>query len=683
MDIFQSYKELQLTGDQKLAIEAIGRFLVSSDSVFLLNGYAGTGKTTLLKGLCHYLKTVHRPFKLMTPTGRAAMVLHQRTLQEASTIHRAIYNMERLLEKKEGTSFKYYYQLAVNSNAGDTVYMVDEASMISDFFNDNEFFVFGSGRLLRDLLQFTLGNEGRCKIIFVGDDAQLPPVQMNFSPALSKHYLLDKYGVTAVSVSMKQVVRQAAASGILQSATRIRDALEKKVFNSFDLTTDNGDVIKLASNNFANAYKHLVKTGGIKNCMVITHSNLQALYYNEVIREMRYGHNGFTLQNSDLLIITHNNYNGSVTLFNGTFARVLTVGEIIYKANPRFIVEGGKSISRSLTFREVLLEVANLKGEPEPIKTTILDNFLTSPAGALHSHDQRALYIDFKNRMHERGIKSKDAAFRQEMKRDLYFNAVQAKYGYAITCHKSQGGEWPNVLVDFNVFTGQRTSGFFRWAYTAVTRAGRHLTALDVAVYNPLTNYIVKDILKLSAVLSGMYPQPATGEAVDFVNHRVKRLQKIAEEQDIEVFFEYYNYQVVVTLKRNSSVAVVRLWYSNKGFSHTVWEPCTDPGIKALARTIVFESLLSDEVPFTASFPFQLEMKKFFTTLLMEENITLTNIVQKEWCDQYYFKTRADCALVEFWYNASHFYTFAWPKSTLGRNDEMLKRIVDKLNVTS
>jgi len=678
MTIYDYYQNIELTGDQEKTLEAVDAFLNDDVPVFRLTGYAGTGKTTLMQGLCQYLKHKYRSFSLMAPTGRAAMVLTQRTGQEASTIHRAIYNMDDLLENKEGTSFKYYYGLDQNWNGSDHVYIVDEASMISDVFSDQEFFIFGSGHLLKDLFRYVFEKYASRKIIFIGDDAQLPPVGMNFSPALDGGYLQTHYGADSSGTVMKQVVRQVAGSNILKVAGTIRQSLEQKSYNLFRIE-DGSDIQRLDLDEVISHYSQLAKENGVSGCTVVTHSNRQAMTYNEMIREKRYGDREAILQKHDWLIVTHNNYNLAVDLYNGAFVRVVAVGEIVYTASPRFRVEGGKSVERKLSFREVSIEVKTINGSLEVLDCTLLEEFLTSEKAALHPWDQRALYIDFKDRMKKMDIPPGTKEFKMRMKIDRFFNAVQAKYGYAITCHKSQGGEWPYVMVDFNVFTGRQTSGFFRWAYTAMTRAGRRLYAINVSDFSPLSSYQVKDIEALSKVLPGMHRYPEEG-GVSFVDHRKERLQSICREQRVVMEIRNPQYQLEVKFQFGEEEVLVRLWYSKKGFTRTTWEKTASAAFNMLVDTILFESLLPGvAIPFEEKFPFQGKMKKFFQGVLQEENTPLTNIVQREWCDEYYFKTGADCAMVEFWYNRKEVFTYAQPKSTLGAEDQQLQSIVKRL----
>jgi hypothetical protein len=233
-------------------------------------------------------------------------------------------------------------------------------------------------------------------------------------------------------------------------------------------------------------------------------------------------------------------------------------------------------------------------------------------------------------------------------------------------------------MVDFDVFTGRQTSGFFRWAYTAMTRAGRRLYPINVTEFSPLSGYVVREIQKLGNVLPGMYRYPET-EDCDFVTYRQKRLEEICRDQRVRTEIKNMQNQLEVSLKYENEEALVRLWYGNRGFTRTTWEKITSTAFKMLADTILFESLVSNEVPFDEKFPFQQKMKNFFVSVLQEEHVPLTNIVQREWCDEYYFKTGADCAMVALFFNAKEVFTYAQPKSTLGEEDQQLKSIVNRL----
>lgn len=685
MAILSAPQEFTFTHDQEDALHSIKTFLEGDQSVFLLKGYAGTGKTTLVKEICQYISEQGLDFGLMAPTGRAAMVLNSRTgHDDASTIHRGIYNLSNLKEREEGTSFRFYFELHANKDSERCIYLVDEASMVSNTYSDNEFYTFGSGYLLQDLIAYAKIPETNRKIIFVGDHAQLPPVNMPFSPALNADHIAEKSGAMCQEATLREVVRQDAESHVLQAATGIRQSIEKGDYSSFRIPISGKDTQEIPLNNFDKQFYEAASQYGLESCIVITHANHQALTYNKKIRSLRYGGDGEqVLQQHERLLITKNNYNGPVDLFNGMFAEVLEVGGICYQANPYFKIKGGKTINRSLTFRSVLVEVTDVNGQKHPIRTTLLENFLWTQEGHLHPYDQRALYIDFKNRMDKENIKEKDNSFTDRLLNDPYFNTLQAKFGYAITCHKSQGGEWPVVMVDFRVFIGRMTEPFFRWSYTAITRTDQSLICIDPPDFNAFNQFVIKPIEQISKVLKGAYYVPSNSdEPYYFVEYRKQAIARICEDQGIELDITPHNHQLAIRFSKASSHGRVQLWYSNNGFTTVTWHPFNDEAFKGLIQTVLLESILPDpdELVFKPKFDFQEGLHKYLLELLKEEDIPLTNVVQDDWKDQYFLYTGANCSVIEFFYNKKGIYTKAQPKSSLGHDDTKLQALLDKLS---
>ena len=251
MSILNHFQHLELTNSQEDVLGELNYFIKEEDNpVFLLKGYAGTGKTALVKGLVEYIHKLGFPYHLMAPTGRAAKVLSERTGQPAQTIHKSIYNfsdLEEIKDKDQEVSYKYYFKLHDAQDLSTDVFLVDEASMISDRYSEHEFFMFGSGYLLKDLLTYTRihSQSNKVKIIFIGDSAQLPPTGMNLSPALEYTYLSEHYNLKPESYELEDVVRQDAQNSILKSATQIRDGIYHKIFNHFDVTPDNQSIIQI------------------------------------------------------------------------------------------------------------------------------------------------------------------------------------------------------------------------------------------------------------------------------------------------------------------------------------------------------------------------------------------------------------------------------------------------------
>lgn len=309
------------TPSQQSAIQAFEDFLKNDSQVFMLRGAAGTGKTTLLKEFITILQKKQQGFGLMAPTGRAAHIISEKTGANASTIHRYIYAMEKLrannITKDEGENDTLHFSFALKENSAerDFVYLVDESSMISDQYSDSELFTFGSGYLLSDIFQYA---DGR-KIVFIGDYAQLPPVGMNFSPALNKNYLTEKFECGIVEITLNEVMRQDSESVLLENATKLRKKIEAKNFVEFKLIP--GAKFCLAETDLLEPYYSLSQKSPSPMGAIITHTNSIALDYNKRIREHYFGMNAHMVQEGDLLLIARNNYNYEYEFFNGNILR--------------------------------------------------------------------------------------------------------------------------------------------------------------------------------------------------------------------------------------------------------------------------------------------------------------------------------------------------------------------------
>ncbi|MBK7095612.1 MAG: AAA family ATPase [Saprospiraceae bacterium] len=322
VSLFDHFQHINLTNDQHHALEKLQAFLESDERVFILQGYAGSGKTTLLKGFVEYLLSLEKIYQLMAPTGRAAKVINQKTGFVSTTIHKGIYSFEELQEIKQSedendVTFLYQYKIRNNPEVHDSVLIVDEASMVSDFLSHGEFFRFGSGHLLRDLITYGRIQDPTTtsKLIFIGDPAQLPPIGMNFSPALDPQYLEDSYKVSVLQAEMKEVKRQDANNGILISATKIRQCLTSGYFNDFDLRENNRDIFNPDYQDYLETYK-----AQLDQKIIICYKNKTALDLNRAIRRDKFG-DDIPIQASETIIIGGNNYR--LGIMNGEFAVVI------------------------------------------------------------------------------------------------------------------------------------------------------------------------------------------------------------------------------------------------------------------------------------------------------------------------------------------------------------------------
>ena len=458
------------TREQAQAIDTFARFIFSRDamSAMLLRGSAGTGKTTLLGALVHTMLRLGQKVLLLAPTGRAAKVLSLKADHEAGTIHRRIYRQEK---------FGGHFSLAPNMLSS-TLIIVDEASMIASTGMPDA--VFGTGRLLDDLVTFTYSGHN-CRLLLTGDMAQLPPVGEEESPALSTPFM-QGYGLSIFECSLSQVVRQSQDSGILWNATRIRqmamsgqaDQLPQIRLSGFpDIENVPGSELieQLASSHWK---------VGLDDTIVVTRSNKRANIYNQGIRNtvlMREEQ----LTSGDLLMVVKNNYFWTEREIAQQRAAQQVAGlppEPI--ATPPFLANGDRCEvlrvrnMRSLygfTFADMWLRFPDYDGYE--LTATVLLDTLTAEAPALTRAQQDQLFssvmADYAH-LHTKPERIK------AIKQDPYFNAIQVKFAYAVTCHKAQGGQWAHVYVDQGYMTDDMLgTDYLHWLYTAFTRATEKL----------------------------------------------------------------------------------------------------------------------------------------------------------------------------------------------------------------
>lgn len=496
-----AFEGMTLTRSQADAVAQLQLFLDDPKArVFILRGYAGTGKTFLLGGLVRYLKVAkHRQVMMMAPTGRAAHVLCNRNQVDAGTIHRIIYSLDDLKEHREidengDVTYKFYFGLKNNESQHSTIFIVDEASMVSDAYSEGEFMRFGTGFLLSDLLSFINfdANDNAKKLILVGDNAQLPPVGMNSSPALDKGYLTRHFRLKCRDAELVDVRRQSVGSLVLSNATRIRELLQSGHLHSFSLKSDGITVTEVTSSGdlvtrFAASYDRTVLQ---PNSVIVAHSNKSVALYNEMARD-RLMPGQPTIAAGDRIIVIRNNYNHAYPLLNGQTGLVVAVSnEMPLETRTATVAgrrgRGGKRamIDVDMHFRDVVLRFEGDDGTPHEIACKIIEDSITIQDAGLPSRYSKALWLDFRarNTLLEPGTPE----FKKAIKNDPWFNAVQIKFGYAVTCHKAQGGEWDTVYVDFEGMNKLEETAL-RWSYTALTRASRAIVAKDALHHDVLT----------------------------------------------------------------------------------------------------------------------------------------------------------------------------------------------------
>jgi len=448
------------TSEQNLALEKLSNFLFdrNTESLFLLKGYAGTGKSSLVGALVKTMTELQQKSVLLAPTGRAAKVFASYSGQNANTIHKKIYRQKVFSNEPSG------FVQADNLHKH-TLFIIDEASMISNDGLDS--FSFGTGRLLDDLIHYVYSGEG-CRLILLGDSAQLPPVSQIESPALDEN-ILKGYGLDVKSAILTQVVRQAEASGILMNATLFRHAIEKNEVNVFPKiqTQLYPDVKIVEGNELIEAIEEAYNRDGLEETIVISRSNKRAAAFNSGIRN-RILWREEELSSGDLLMVAKNNYywakeeKGMDFIANGDLMEVRRVGK-----NQELY---------DFHFCDVIVHFPDYDVE---MSLKILKETLHAETPALPKELNDKLFYNVLEDYSDIPTKKEKM---QKMKEDPYYNVLQVKYAYAVTCHKAQGGQWKNVFLDLSYVPEEYLGvDFYRWLYTAFTRASECIYLVNPA----------------------------------------------------------------------------------------------------------------------------------------------------------------------------------------------------------
>jgi exodeoxyribonuclease-5 len=442
----------ETTGGQQTLFSKLSEFILgkNSDHIFIIKGYAGTGKTTVVRSLVQSLPALNGKTVLLAPTGRAAKVLSNYTDKQAFTVHKKIYHRKPINDG--GFAFQLQQNLHTN-----TIFIVDEASMISSSGG------LSAGSLLDDLVSYVF-NGVNCKLILIGDTAQLPPVGLDISPALDIEFMKATYYFQVDWFELTEVVRQTKDSGILTNATAIRNQVkeDKNHKPHFD-TLGFKDVVRLGGDELEDALNDAYNKYGAEDAMVICRSNKRANIFNQQIRaRIRWQEN--ELSSGDYLMVVKNNY---FWLPEESKAGFIANGDIIKLTSVGRIQE-----MHGFRFADVRMRMIDYPDEPE-LETRLLLDTIMSEAPALSQADNKKLYESVQqdySDVADRRMRLK------KVKEDPFFNALQVKFAYAITCHKAQGGQWPCVFVEQGYLTDEMiNTEYLRWLYTAVSRATEKL----------------------------------------------------------------------------------------------------------------------------------------------------------------------------------------------------------------
>ncbi len=764
MTLKNTFSKHELTSGQNELLDELDKFLSDKSTCFLLKGYAGTGKTFMMKGLTDFLTETKRSFRIAAPTGRAAKVISQKTKHKAYTIHKTIYSSKDLKEFKtkneDGTeTFKFYYELKHNEDPNNTIYIIDEASMLSNVYSEGEFFRFGSGFLLKDLINYINfdNNEHNKKVIFIGDNAQLPPVNMNFSPALDGKYLQENCNIISSEFELTKVVRQKAESGILHNATKLRQSLKANIFNQLDIETNFKDINKTKHEELLYKYLKACNNTIDEETIIIAYSNASVKQYNELIRK-HFFPNKNEITTNDKILLVANNYNYGIELLNGDFGIIQRIkGECERRITVlRKIDKKGETqdIPVEIVYRNVEIVFKDIENTPHIIDCKIVENLLYSEKRDITSDQQKAMYIDFwirnpkinqiKQLLHAKTIKydklnelvrqlspndinadilEKIKEFQKEyfnnptnnrirkisvyilkdaLKADPYFNALRIKFGYAVTCHKAQGGEWANTFLNCKTSMGYFNSSYFRWLYTGITRAKENLYTLDEPHFTigsnlqppKIENFQPReDILTLNAEISEIELSFDFSNQTDFVKHIYLIISECLKDENVNINdIRHTNYLEHYTISQGTETAVFKINYNSHNKITTIQKPANSTEfvesvysklVKLQNKLIIFAEPDIMETEFEFEQEFLREHYELRKRQMFEKNINIIKIEHHKYQEVYTFHKNCFKAVYRFYYNGQcRFTRFDIDRNqTTGLVDEINELLKNEVSV--
>ncbi|WP_396174597.1 ATP-dependent RecD-like DNA helicase [Flavobacterium sp.] len=441
----------QPTVKQDIFFQQIAVFLTNTnkDELFVLKGYAGTGKTTVISTIVNNLVSINKKYVLLAPTGRAAKVIANYSNKPAFTIHKKIYF------PKKGKSGGVSFTMQTNKHKN-TIFIVDESSMISDVKTESK--LYENDSLLDDLMSYVY-NGDNCKLILLGDTAQLPPVQLDISPALNTDALSMHYNKEVFSIELDEVMRQEEKSGILYNATELREILKNSFIETFQFNLKGfKDIVRLTDGfDIQDAIESAYNNYSIEDTCFIVRSNKRANQYNQQIRSKILDKES-ELSVGDYLMVVKNNYFWLKETDEAGFIANGDILEVLEIFNFKELY--------SFKFAKVKIRMVDYPNQ-KPFETILLLDTITS--------ESPSLTFDESNRLYQEVMKDYEGEAQykkfQKVKSNEYFNALQVKFSYAITCHKSQGGQWNTVFIEQPYLPDGITVDYVRWLYTAVTRA--------------------------------------------------------------------------------------------------------------------------------------------------------------------------------------------------------------------
>ncbi len=665
---------MKLTEQQEQVLADVESFLSSDCPVFILRGYAGTGKTTIIRNICGMIAS-KKEFWLAAPTGRAARVLQSKVGLPATTIHKLIYSDYRISYEGKCDDYKYHFALKQSPSSG--VVIVDEASMVVSHVVEHELFRFGTDNLMNDLLTFARLPFGG-KIIFVGDPAQLPPVGEDRSEALNAEYFWAK-SLDVCEAELTEVVRQGGMSAILQNAMSVRRVLNSCQRNSFAMTIKPGEVEQLADGTLVERYVAERQASGRNNCVLIAFTNEQVRGYNVDIRQKLFGDAIFSLNVGEVLVVVQNNY--KLEKMNGDFVEVAEVGSIVSRNIPIMVDKGGVAEKEYFPLNFIRIKITN----QDEWCWLYLDLLFNSNA-SLTIEEYNALFIDFRIRHPQLDPRSQE--FADKLRDDEFYNCLRAKFGYAVTGHKCQGGEWGNVFVDFSSRTGL-SDDCLKWTYTAITRATKHLYFVNYESITPFSKFRIDSIGLCSKISEEC--------------RVIRSEKKSAFHDEFAPDFLHAKCCCVIDNMKGTAYSLVSVKSSQYMESYMVQTPdgverydvrYKKGGVfgKAVAakaskysadvcKLIDDESAISSEFEYISSQEVYGNIYDLVAAACKATGVRLTNVAEhpEDYSCVFYFATSNTKSYLKVYIDKSGFVTYAKPMSLIGANDQELSLLIEEI----
>jgi hypothetical protein len=576
---------------------------------------------------------------------------------------------------------------AADYNPQNAVYIVDEASMISSRKTTNELFHFGSDVLLDDLLEYAELLKGG-KIIFIGDPAQLPPVGDNCSAALNEAYFQDK-GIGVTSFELTDIVRQAADSAILENAMMLRDLLQTQIRNTLSFNRCDNEVEDVQATTMVAKYVEMYPEPTFGDTAIICYSNKMAKGYNDAIRTYYYPGEK-NVQVGDVLQVVKNYYRvdedsqSRDALYNGDFVKVLDVStEVEIQSAPVWTKPGNKRELISLQFRDITVQAEH----GDIYKLKIIDSLLNSTNPGLTPNEHTALYINF--RMRNPNLPKDKEAQAKMLMEDPYYNALNVKYGYAITGHKSQGGDWDTIFVDYDGRTGLDNDSL-RWMYTATTRAKKQLYGVHMPRIQPFDKLHFRPITKLNKLATNAQIVGNVGN-VDMLSSNARASQKakclsaiyalgrigckVDKVEQLQYKDRYY-IQVADVVERYDCT------YNGAGYYTAYNALDASENNQAILDALQSEECYTFQFDYLPSHRVLVDLHAKMRSVCDELGVRITNIVEdiKQYNVVYFLKTTGKYSYIKFYFDKNMFMTYGHPYSDIEGQDVLLNEIIAKLS---